>query len=132
MRLCFQHFGILVVVFPVSIAKFLAASEYTFETLYRKQGSLLKGVEYLFWVWMDVSKSGEQQLSSLILLISNNERFIGLQFLGYIFNWSKHVHILLMNKWGFRLSQLRKQSMSKCKKKSFLLASEVDVEEFIF
>ena len=38
---------------------------------------------------MDVSKSGEQQLSSLILLISNNERFIGLQFLGYIFNWSK-------------------------------------------
>ena len=38
---------------------------------------------------MDMSKSGEQQLSSLILLIRNNERFIGLQSLGYIFNRSK-------------------------------------------
>ena len=38
---------------------------------------------------MDVSKSGERQLSSSIFLKSNNERFIGLQSLGYIFNWSK-------------------------------------------
>ena len=50
---------------------------------------LSREVGYLFWVWMNLEKSREQQLFWVNLYPNCNKNFIGLQFSENVFHWSK-------------------------------------------